>query len=173
MAISGSKTRSDSGPATKYVTSGVAWVIARRRTFSWTRFLTRLEDVLPPEVRVVSISLTRGDKEAADLASALEQAGRASGVHTDLSDADVFDVVIGQGYVPHIKHRRLKNEAPDPCPVPGELRYPARRWVVEHTLGWLVKRRSLRIRWCKKSSNWLAFVQLACASILCDMAVFG
>jgi putative transposase len=86
---------------------------------------------------------------------------------------DVFDVVLSQGYVPHIKHRRLKNEPPDPCPVPGELRYPARRWVVERTLSWPVKRRSLRTRWCKKSSNWLAFVQLACASILCDMAIFG
>jgi putative transposase len=86
---------------------------------------------------------------------------------------DVFEVVLQQGYIPHIKHRRLKNEPPDPCPVPGELLYPARRWVVERTLSWLVKRRSLRTRWCKKSSNWLAFVQLACASILCDMAVFG
>ncbi len=84
---------------------------------------------------------------------------------------DVFDVVLSQGYVPHIKHRRRKNEPPDPCLMPGELAYPARRWVVERTLGWLVKRRSLRTRWCKKSSNWLAFVQLACASILCDMAV--
>jgi putative transposase len=86
---------------------------------------------------------------------------------------DVFEVVLGQGYIPHIKHRRLKNEPPDPYPVPGELRYPARRWVVERTLSWLAKRRSLRTRWCKKSSNWLAFVQLACASILCDMAIFG
>jgi transposase len=86
---------------------------------------------------------------------------------------DVFDVVLSQGYVPHIKHRRLRNEPPDPCPVPGELDYPARRWVVERTLGWMVKRRSLRTRWCKKSCNWLALVQFACASILCDMAVFG
>ena len=37
--------------------------------------------------------------------------------------ADVFDVVLDQGYVPHIKHRRLKNEPPDPYPVPGELRF--------------------------------------------------
>ncbi len=87
--------------------------------------------------------------------------------------ADVFDVVLDQGYVPHIKHRRLRNEPPDPHPVPGEVQYPARRWVVERTLSWLVKRRSLRTRWCKKSSNWLAFVQLACASILCDMAIYG
>jgi putative transposase len=87
--------------------------------------------------------------------------------------ADVFEVVLSLGYVPHIKHRRRRNEAPEACPLPGELSYPARRWVVERTLSWLVKRRSLRTRWCKKSSNWLAFVQLACASILCDMAIFG
>lgn len=38
--------------------------IARRRAFSWTRFLSRLEDVLPHEVRVVTIGLSRGDFEA-------------------------------------------------------------------------------------------------------------
>lgn len=64
--------------------------------------------------------------------------------------------------------RRLKR-----APVPGEEQFPARRWVVERTFAWLVKRRSIRTRWCKKASNWLAFVQFACASILCDLAVFG
>lgn len=59
------------------------------------------------------------------------------------------------------------------CPIPGEHRYPARRWVVERTLSWLVKRRSIRLRWCKKSQNWLAFLQLACAHILYTMAIFG
>jgi putative transposase len=87
--------------------------------------------------------------------------------------ADLCAVVQQQGYIPHIKHRRRRNEPPVACPVPGELAYPARRWVVERTFSWLVKRRSLRTRWCKKSSNWLAFVQLACASILCDMAISG
>jgi hypothetical protein len=28
-------------------------------------------------------------------------------------------------------------------PIPSELRYLARRWAVERTLGWLAKRRSL------------------------------
>jgi len=59
------------------------------------------------------------------------------------------------------------------CPIPGELRHPARRWVVEHTLGWLCKRRSLRVHWCKKSENWLALIQLACAHILLMAAIFG
>jgi transposase len=59
------------------------------------------------------------------------------------------------------------------CPMPGEQRYPARRWVVERTLGWLTKRRSIRVRWCKKSQNWLALIQFACAHILFDLAFFG
>ena len=86
---------------------------------------------------------------------------------------DVHQVVRDENYVPHIKHRRRRGEPPDPCPLPGEHRYPARRWVVERTLGWLVKRRSLRTRWCKKPENWLALVQFACAHILHDMAIFG
>lgn len=78
------------------------------------------------------------------------------------------------GYHKHIKHRRRRGEPkPEECSVPGETQFPARRWVVERTFAWLVKRRSLRTRWCKKASNWLAFVQFACASILCDLAVFG
>lgn len=88
--------------------------------------------------------------------------------------ADVHDVVERAGYIKHIKHRRRKGEPKtDNCPAPGETQYPARRWVVERTFAWLVKRRSIRTRWCKKASNWLAFVQFACASILCDMTVFG
>ena len=47
------------------------------------------------------------------------------------------------------------------------------RWVVERTLGWLAKRRSLRTRWCKKPDNWLAFIQFACAHILMSLAIYG
>jgi putative transposase len=87
---------------------------------------------------------------------------------------DVHQVVAQEQYVSHIKHRRRRNEpVVEECPIPGELRYPARRWVVERTLGWLCKRRSLRIRWCKKSENWMALIQLACAHILLTLAIFG
>ncbi len=48
-----------------------------------------------------------------------------------------------------------------------------RRWVVERTISWLSKRRGLRTRWAKKAENWLSFVQLACAHILLNLAVFG
>ncbi len=51
--------------------------------------------------------------------------------------------------------------------------HPARRWVVERTISWLTKRRGLRTRWSKKSDNWLALVQFACAHVLLNLAVFG
>ena len=87
--------------------------------------------------------------------------------------ADVYQVIRDENYIPHIKRRRKRGDPPDPCPLPGEHRYPARRWVVERTLGWLVKRRSIRTRWCKKAENWLALLQFACAHILHDMAIYG
>jgi putative transposase len=87
---------------------------------------------------------------------------------------DVRQFVEQAGYIVHIKHKRKRGEpALEECPIPGETRYPARRWVVERTLAWLTKRRSLRTRWCKKSQNWLAFVQFACAHILMDLAIYG
>ena len=87
---------------------------------------------------------------------------------------DVHEVIVQEQYIAHIKHRRRRNELlVEECPIPGELRYPARRWVVERTFSWLAKRRSLRVRWCKKVDNWLALLQFACAHILLDMAIFG
>lgn len=79
-----------------------------------------------------------------------------------------------QGYVPHIKYRRRRNEPKEEtCPIPGEHRYPARRWDVERTLSWLTKRRSIRTRWCKKSENWLSLIQLACADIVFNLVFYG
>ena len=87
---------------------------------------------------------------------------------------DVHDFVAEKQYIAHIKHRRRRNEpVVEECPIPAELRYPARRWVVERTLGWLTKRRSLRVRWCKKRENWMALVQFACAHILLSLAIYG
>lgn len=87
---------------------------------------------------------------------------------------DVKDFLELEHYVPHIKHRRRRGEPKvELCPVPGEARYPARRWVVERTFSWLAKRRSLRTRWAKKAANWLALIQFATAHILFDMAFFG
>lgn len=88
--------------------------------------------------------------------------------------ADVHEFVEQERYIAHIKHRRRRGEpVVEDCPIPGETRYPARRWVVERTLSWLTKRRSIRVRWCKKFENWKAFVQFACAHILFNRAFYG
>ncbi len=44
----------------------------------------------------------------------------------------------------------------------GEKRYPARRWVVERTLSWLSKCRTILVRYEKKASNYLGLVKVAC-----------
>jgi putative transposase len=57
---------------------------------------------------------------------------------------DVHQFTVQQNYIPHIKPRRRRGEPPpaDDGSAPGEAHYPARRWGVERTFGWLVKRRS-------------------------------
>ena len=61
-------------------------------------------------------------------------------------------------YTPHI--RRIGEEKFD---AKKRKRHPARRWVVERTLGWLSKCRAILVRYAKKSSNYLGIIQLACA----------
>lgn len=91
---------------------------------------------------------------------------------------DVREFVASEGYAAHIKvnpRRRAgsSKEASQEKESAGEKIHPARRWVVERTISWLSKRRSLRTRWSKKSENWLALIQLACAHILLNLAVLG
>ena len=87
---------------------------------------------------------------------------------------DVHETVEAGRYLSHIKHRRGRNEPlEEPQPIPEAERYPARRWVVERTISWLGKRRSIRVRWCKKDVNWLALIKFACAHILFAMAFYG
>lgn len=62
------------------------------------------------------------------------------------------------GDTPHI--RRIGEEKLD---ATGQKRYPARRWVVERTFGWLSKCRAVLVRWDKQARNYLGLVQLACA----------
>lgn len=68
------------------------------------------------------------------------------------------EAAVAQKYVPHI--RRIGEEKLDPM---GRKRYPARRWVVERTLGWLSKCRAILVRYDKKDTNYLGLLQLACA----------
>lgn len=67
------------------------------------------------------------------------------------------EVVERHGYRPHI--RRIGEEKKDSA---GEKRYPARRWVVERTLGWLSKCRAILVRYDKKATNYLGLVKVAC-----------
>jgi putative transposase len=102
--------------------------------------------------------------------------------------ADIREFVASKDYIAHIKinpTRSKKNnegqgttgdeyasKEEDASTTSKEV-YPARRWVVERTISWLGKRRGLRTRWTKKSENWLSLIQLACAHILLNLAVFG
>ncbi len=65
---------------------------------------------------------------------------------------------VSRGHIPYI--RRIGEEKKDRR---GRKRYPARRWVVERTLGWLSKCRAILIRYDKNASNYLGLIQLACA----------
>lgn len=92
--------------------------------------------------------------------------------------ADIREFVTRKGYEAHIKVNPRRKGASADGENTGqrdgfEKVHPARRWVVERTISWLTKRRSLRTRWSKKAGNWLALVQLACAHILLNLAVFG
>jgi putative transposase len=60
-------------------------------------------------------------------------------------------------YRAHI--RRIGEEKKD---LEGNKRYPARRWVVERTLGWLSKCRSILVRYEKKAANYLGLIKVAC-----------
>lgn len=70
---------------------------------------------------------------------------------------------------PHIRQREYGDSTPTLPPLVSE-KYPARRWVVERAFSWQNDFRSLHTRWTKKSSNWLAFIYLACTLILWSMS---
>jgi putative transposase len=68
------------------------------------------------------------------------------------------------GYTPHIPPQR---SAAHPRPPPGPPgRHPPRRWVVAVTHSWFNRWRRLLIRWEKRATNYLAFVQLAACLII-------
>ena len=87
---------------------------------------------------------------------------------------DLREFSASRGYEAHFKVNPRRKNVQLPANDDSLRRvYPARRWIVERTISWLIKRRSLRTRWSKKAGNWLALVQLACAHILLNLAVFG
>lgn len=92
---------------------------------------------------------------------------------------DVREFAASGGYTTHIKANPRKKGATESSGESSQKKdssgesHPARRWMVERTISWLTKRRSLRTRWAKKAGNWLALVQLACAHVLLNLAVLG
>jgi putative transposase len=65
-------------------------------------------------------------------------------------------------YIVHIPHRGLGTE--------NRKRHPARRWVVERTGRWINLFRALKIRYCRKATNYEALVHFANAIICFRMA---
>ncbi|MBM3213848.1 IS5 family transposase [Candidatus Poribacteria bacterium] len=64
------------------------------------------------------------------------------------------------GYVGHV--RRIGEEKLDDH---GEKTHPARRWVVERTMAWLAKYRSILVRYEVKPENYRGLMKLACILI--------
>lgn len=67
-----------------------------------------------------------------------------------------WEATINHDYTPHIIP--IRDERP-----PRPTRHKARRWVVERTIAWLSKCRGILIRWETEATNYLGFLQLACA----------
>lgn len=76
---------------------------------------------------------------------------------------DIEEEVTLRNIVPHIRRRG------EP-PMVGRVHGKARRWVVERTNSWHNRFRGIMIRWERKSSNYLALVQLACGVIAFNLA---
>src|SRR5215216_5635918 len=93
--------------------------------------------------------------------------------------SEVREFASSEGYTTHIKVNPRKKDSTESSDQSSQETdshgepHPARRWVVERTISWLLKRRSLRTRWSKKAENWLALIQLACAHVLLNLAVLG
>ena len=66
-----------------------------------------------------------------------------------------YGTCLDHDYQPHIA--LIRDERP-----PRPAQHPARRWVVERTLGWLSMCRGILIRWEKKSANYLGLLKPAC-----------
>lgn len=83
--------------------------------------------------------------------------------------ADIRDLAVELGYVPHITARGEEAAAKKRSP-----RYRARRWVVERSHSWLNRFRRILVRWEKLVARYEAFLHFACALIVWRAAgVFG
>jgi transposase len=70
-------------------------------------------------------------------------------------------IVEGMGYEAHIRSRGEEKQEKEKNP-----QFKARRWVVEVCHSWLNRFRKLLVRYEKKSRNYRALVEFACAVIV-------
>jgi putative transposase len=101
-------------------------------------------------------------------AQVIETAEEGEGRHLCLdrgyATVACWETAVAHGYVPHIPPKR---SAAHPVPPPDDpMRHPPRRWVVEASHSWFNRFRRLLIRWEKKATNYLGFVQLAACLIV-------
>lgn len=68
-----------------------------------------------------------------------------------------YAATLAAEYEPHV--RRIGEERLEKT---TRKRHPARRWVVERTIGWLNRCRAILVRFAKKASNYLGLIQVAC-----------
>lgn len=84
---------------------------------------------------------------------------------------EVRELVTEFGYTGHIRSRGEEARA-----LKQNLRFKARRWVVERTHSWMNRFRRILIRWEKKSENYVGMLHFVCALITYRCAgvqVFG
>jgi len=74
-------------------------------------------------------------------------------------------------YTAHIRTRGEEAQA-----LKKDLKFKARRWVVERTHSWMNRFRRILIRWEKKVENYLGMLHFVCALITyrcAEIEVFG
>ena len=88
-------------------------------------------------------------------------AGHPQNLCLDAGYTGSAEMVQQRGYTPHIRPRGEEKKEKEQNP-----NFRARRWVVEVTHSFFNRFRKLLVRFEKKSANYLALIQFACAIIV-------
>lgn len=107
-----------------------------------------------PDFKLLEATL---DAVAVERPASTEKAPQHLCLDKGYDNALAREIVERKNYTPHI--RSIGEEKLGDA---GERQYPARRWVVERTLGWLSKCRAILVRYDKKAANYLGLIKVAC-----------
>jgi putative transposase len=107
-----------------------------------------------PDFKLLEATL---DAVVVERPTPIEQAPQHLCLDAGYDNAPAREIVKERSYIPNI--RRIGEEKLDDA---GVKRYPARRWVVERTLGWLSRCRAILVRYDKKAANYLGLIKVAC-----------